>query len=135
MNIAFLNFGFSSFISHFVSALALLFLFISIYIRVTPYREIQLIREGNSAAAASLSGAVLGYCIALSSSVSHSVDLTDMLIWGLIGLMVQILAFFCTRMMLPDLIKDVPENKLASGIFLGALSIGMGMINAACQTY
>jgi putative membrane protein len=37
--------------------------------------------------------------------------------------------------MLPDLIKDVPENKLASGIFLGAISLGMGILNAACQSY
>ena len=30
--------------------------------------------------------------------------------------------------MLPDLIQDVPNNKLASGIFLGAISLGMGIL-------
>lgn len=135
MSDAFLNFGFPAFVSHFITALAFLFVFIAIYIRITPYKEITLIREGNTAAAASLSGAVIGYAIALSSSVAHSVDLYDMLIWSGIGLVVQLLAYFITRLMLPDLVKDVPENRLASGLFLGALSISMGLLNAACQTY
>lgn len=135
MSDAFLNFGLPAFVSHFFTALAFLFVFIAIYIRITPYKEITLIREGNTAAAASLSGAVIGYAIALSSSVAHSVDLYDMLIWSGIGLVVQLLAYFITRLMLPDLVKDVPENRLASGLFLGALSISMGLLNAACQTY
>lgn len=135
MSDAFLNFGLPAFASHFISALAFLFVFIAIYIRITPYKEISLIREGNTAAAASLSGAVIGYAIALSSSVAHSVDIYDMLIWSGIGLIVQLLAYFITRLMLPDLVKDVPENRLASGLFLGALSISMGLLNAACQTY
>jgi putative membrane protein len=135
MNMQFFSEGLIAFASHFASALAFLFLFITVYIRITPYKEIALIREGNTAAAASLSGAVLGYCIALASSVAHSIDLLDMVIWGGIALFVQLLAFFATRLMLPDLIKDVPENKLASGIFLGAISLGMGILNAACQSY
>ncbi|MBR7799128.1 DUF350 domain-containing protein [Undibacterium fentianense] len=129
------NDGFIAFISHFGTALAFLFIFITIYIRITPYKEISLIRQGNTAAAASLSGAMLGYCVALASSVAHSVDLVDMLIWGGIALLIQLLAFFAARLILPGLISDVPENKLSSGIFLGALSLGMGILNAACQTY
>lgn len=135
MNMQFFSEGLLAFASHFGSSLAFLFIFIALYVRITPYKEITLIREGNTAAAASLSGAVLGYCIALASSIAHSIDLLDMLIWGSIGLVVQILAFFTTRLMLPDLIHDVPNNKLASGIFLGAISLGMGILNAACQTY
>ncbi len=135
MNMQFFSEGLIAFASHFASALVFLFVFIAVYIRITPYKEIALIREGNTAASASLSGAVLGYCIALASSVAHSIDLLDMLVWGSIALFVQLLAFFATRLMLPDLIKDVPENKLASGIFLGAISLGMGILNAACQSY
>ncbi len=135
MSAQFLAYGLPSFLSHFGSALVFLFVFIAIYIRITPYKEIALIREGNTAAAASLSGAVLGYCIALASSVAHSVDLPDMVVWGAIALAIQLLAFVIARILLPDLIKDVPNNKLASGIFLGALSLGMGILNAACQSY
>lgn len=135
MNAQFLSYNLPAFLSHFAAAMIFLVLFIVIYIRITPYREISLIREGNTAAAASLSGAVLGYCIALASSISHSVDLLDMICWGAIALVIQLMAFFLCKLMLPDLIKDVPNNKTASGIFLGAVSLGMGILNAACQSY
>jgi putative membrane protein len=135
MSAQLLSYGLPAFLSHFAAALVFLFLFIIIYIRITPYKEITLIREGNSAAAASLSGTVLGYCIALAASISQSVDLMDMMVWSGIALVVQLLAFFVTRMLLPDLVRDVPQNKIASGLFLGAVSLGLGILNAACQTY
>ncbi|MFA9273648.1 MAG: DUF350 domain-containing protein [Candidatus Aquirickettsiella gammari] len=135
MDIQFLAYSVPAFFSHFGAALVFLFTFIAIYVHITPYKEITLIREGNTAAAVSLSSAVLGYCVALASSIAHSVDLPDMLIWSAIALVIQLLAFFVARVFLPDLIKDVPNNKLASGVFLGALSLGMGILNAACQSY
>jgi hypothetical protein len=83
------------------------------------------------AAAASLSGSILGYSIALASAIANSVNLQDMLIWGCIALLVQLFAYFAARVMLPGLVLDIPENKVASGIFLGAISLSMGLLNAA----
>ena len=135
MNPEFLSYALPAFLSHFGAAIVLFFAFIAIYVRITPYKEIHLIREGNCAAAASLSGAVLGYSITLASSIVHSVDILDMLCWGVIGLIIQLLAFFICRIMVPHLVQDVPDNKIASGIFLGTISLGMGILNAACQSY
>ena len=42
--------GFDDFLAYLAVALVLLGLFVAIYIRVTPYREMVLIREGNMAA-------------------------------------------------------------------------------------
>ncbi|MBR7783849.1 DUF350 domain-containing protein [Undibacterium luofuense] len=127
--------GFPPFLSHFAAAAVLVFLFIVIYVRITPYREIALIREGNTAAAISLSGALLGYTVALASAIANSVGFADMVLWGGIALAVQLLAYLITRMLLPDLISDIPQNRTASGVFLAALSLAMGLINAACMTY
>jgi putative membrane protein len=63
-----LTYALPAFISHFISSIILLLLFVTIYIRITPYKEITLIRSGNMAAAASLSGSMLGYSIALISN-------------------------------------------------------------------
>lgn len=127
--------GLLAFFSHIAAAFVLLALFIVIYIRITPYREIALIREGNIAAAASLSGALLGYCTALASAIANSVSVIDMSFWGLVALVIQLLAFGIARLLIPGIISDIPNNKIASGIFLGALSLGLGMINASCMTY
>ena len=47
-------------ISHLFVTLCLLFLGITSYIFLTPIRELQLIKDGNVAAAISFSGALLG---------------------------------------------------------------------------
>lgn len=127
--------GLPAFLLYLVSSLALLAAFIFIYIWITPYHELALIREGNVAAAASLSGTILGFVVPLAHSVAQSVNLADMAIWGLIALVVQLLVFFAVTRIVPGLARDIPAGKIAPGVLLGALSLGTGILNAACMTY
>lgn len=127
--------GFDDFAVYLAVALALLAVFVTLYIRVTPYREIALIREGNMAASFSLSGSLLGFIIPLAAAVQNSVSLIDMAIWGLIAMVVQIAAFVVVKLLIPGLTQDIAAGKGAQGFFLGALSLGVGLINAACMSY
>lgn len=127
--------GFDDFLVYLALALVLLALFIALYIRVTPYREMALIREGNMAASFSLSGSLLGFVIPLSAAVQHSVSLVDMAIWGVIAMLVQISAFVVVKMLIPSITQDIPANKGAQGFFLGSLSLAVGILNAACMSY
>ena len=126
--------GFPAFVIHLAAALVLLAVFLLIYTRITPYHEIQLIREGNIAAAISLSGAIIGFIIPLAKSIAQSGSLLDMLMWGGIALVVQLLAYAVVRMFIPAIAKDIPEGKIAQGTFLGVLSLATGILNSACMT-
>src|SRR5687768_299150 len=127
--------GLPPFALYFVCSLALLGLFLVIYVRITPYREFALIREGNAAAAASLSGAMIGFVIPLARSISQSANLADMALWGVIALVVQLLVYFIATRLMPGIVGDIPAGKVGPGVFLGALSIATGILNAACMTY
>lgn len=127
--------GLPAFITYFLISLVLLAVFLFIYLRVTPYREIQLIRDGNVAAALSLSGTILGFTIPLAHAVAQSISIPDMLIWGVIALVVQILVYIVVRLLIPSLTADIPAGKAAQGAFLGVLSLSTGILNAACMTY
>jgi putative membrane protein len=127
--------GFDDFLIYLGIAAALLFVFIAIYVRITPYREIQLIREGNMAAAFSLAGTIIGMVLPLASALEFSVGLIDLCVWATIALVVQIIVFIVARIALPNIVHDIPAGKQASGIFLGAISIAAGMLNAAAMTY
>jgi len=127
--------GFDDFLVYLGVSLAYLALFVALYIRVTPYREMQLIREGNMAASFSLSGAILGFIVPLASAITHSVSLIDMAIWGLIAMAVQIAAFIVVKICIPSITRDIPDNKGAQGFFLGSLSLGVGLLNAACMSF
>lgn len=127
--------GFGAFAAYFGASLALLIVFVLLYVVITPYKEIQLIRENNTAAALSFSGALAGFAIPLGSAVAHSVGLLDMLIWGVVAMCVQILTYFCVRAVFPNLPADIPNNHIPKGIILGALSVITGYLNAMCMTY
>ena len=114
----------------FVTAVALLLVFLAIYVRVTPYNELALIRQGNEAAAISLGGAVIGFALPIAVAVSH--NLYTMVGWGVVASVVQLLTFIAARLALPRLNESIPQGKLASGIFLAALAIGVGILNAGC---
>ena len=127
--------GFDDFLVYLAVALVLLALYIAIYIRVTPYREIALIRTGTMAAAYSLSGAVIGFVIPLASAIEHSVSLVDMAIWGLVAMLVQLGAYVAVKLTIPTLARDIPDNQAAQGFFMGAMALAVGLLNAACMSY
>ena len=127
--------GFDDFLIYLGVSLALLYLFVWVYIRVTPYREMTLIRAGNMAAAFSLTGAILGFIVPLSAAVRYSVNIVDMVIWGVIALVVQIVAFVVVKMLVPSVAKDIEAGNGAQGFFLGTASLAVGLLNAACMSY
>jgi putative membrane protein len=127
--------GFDDFLVYLGIAAVLLAVFVAIYVRITPYREITLIREGNAAAAFSLSGTIIGMVLPLASALQNSVNLIDLGVWCTIALVVQIIVFVIARIALPNIVQDIPAGKQASGIFLGAISIAAGLLNAAAMSY
>jgi putative membrane protein len=124
-----------NFLSYFGAATVLLTAFITIYLFITPYDEIKLIRENNVAAAVSLSGAVLGFAMPIANVIAHSDTLLDLAVWSLIAGLVQLAAWGVARVALPTLKEDIAANRVAPALFVATLSLTIGLINAACMTY
>ena len=127
--------GFDDFLIYLGISGTLLIAFVALYVKITPYHEIDLIRAGNMAAAYSLSGTIVGMVIPLSNAIKFSANLIDMAIWAVIALVIQLLVFVIARIALPHISEDIPAGKEASGLFLGAISVAAGMLNAACMSY
>lgn len=69
--------GFPAFLLQFALSLALLVVFSTVHLAVTPCHEPGLIRDGNTAAAISLAGAVIGFVLPLARAVAQSVSALD----------------------------------------------------------
>ncbi len=121
-----------AFAGYFATALGLLAVFVVLYVFVTPYSEVALIREGNTAAAVSLGGAIIGYALPIAVSVAVSHDIGAMVGWGVVACVVQLLTYVVARFALPRINQAIPQGKIASGIFLASLSLGIGILNAGC---
>ena len=124
-----------SFLAYFGASVGLTLIFLLIYIKATPYDEMVLIRQGLSAPAISLSGALLGFVLALASVIKHSVSFIDMLAWGVVAMIVQLLAFVLVRVFLKTITDGISNNNIAKAILLAAVSVAFGLLNAACMTY
>ena len=127
--------GFPLFLLYFATAVALLVLFVAIYMRVMPHRELALIREGNVAAALSLSGALIGFVLPLASAVAHSVNPVDMVVWGVVALLVQLAVYAAVVRLVPHFRDAIVAGRVAPAALLAALAVSVGVLNAACLTY
>ena len=121
-----------AFASFFLTAVVLLGVFAVLYELVTPYNELALIREGNAAAAITLGGAIIGFALPIAVSVAVSHNLYAMVGWAVVAGIVQLLVYVAARLALPRINEAIPQGKIASGIFLASLSVGVGILNAGC---
>jgi putative membrane protein len=124
-----------AFLAYFAVAVGLIAGFLLVYVNVTPYDEFALIRQGNTAAAVSLAGAMFGFVMPVANVIAHSDSLVDLAVWGAIAGVIQLLAYLVARFTLPHLTEDIPAGKVAPAIFLATLSLTVGLTNAACMTY
>jgi len=127
--------GFDEFLVYAGLAVAFTYIFMIVYMKITPYDELKLIKNGNVAAALSLSGAVLGFTFPLAMTIYQAVHPWDMMLWAVIAAVVQILVYVAVRYSLLNVSHRIPDGQIATGIVLGAISIAAGILNAACMTY
>lgn len=129
--------GLSNFALYFVISLALFFVFKVVYAFVTPHDEWKLVKEQqNTAAAIGFGGAMIGFSIALAGAVKNSEFLLDYIVWGGVAVVAQLIAFAILRFtFMPKIAERINNNEVSAGIILGAMSVAVGLINAACMTY
>lgn len=119
------------YLKYFGIALVMLVVFAFVYVRITPARELELIKNGNVACALSLSGAIIGFCITLVSSMLHSVGMLSFVIWGLAAAVIQILVYFGATHLIKDANAELLNNNVAVGVLFFGLSVSIGILNAA----
>ncbi len=125
--------GVPNFLAYLALGFGLLAAFFIIYLWVTHHDEMRLIRGGNSAAALSLAGAVLGFMFPLGMVIAHHATLAKVAFWGIVALIVQIVAYFIARAIMPGLPQAIEGGKVSVGAFSGLVSLSIGILNAACQ--
>lgn len=129
--------GLTNFALYFAVSIVLLFVFKIIYAFVTPHDEWKLVKEDkNQAAAVGFGGAIVGFSIALAGAVSNSESLVDFVVWGVVAIIAQSFAFALLRFtFMPKIAERIDQNEVSAGTILAAMSIAVGLLNAACMSY
>lgn len=126
---------FPAFCAYLLTAIGLTTLYAIIYTAVTPHAEWTLLRQGNLSAALAFGGSLLGFVLPLASAIAHSASLLDCAVWGLVALVVQILAFFAIRRLLPDLPRQIEADRPGPAAAAALFFLAVGLLNAACLVY
>lgn len=127
--------GAIAFVIAFVAAGLFTIAFKYIYQWVTPYNEKALIRQGNTAAAIALAGALIGYVLPLASALSHTISLPEFAAWATLAGVIQVAVFTGVRLVaLPDVKARIENGETAIGVYMAGISIAVGVLNAACMT-
>lgn len=127
---AFAN-GFPLALAHAGVTLVMLVLGATLYALLTPHKEITLIREGNSAAALSLAGVLVALTIPLSTALSTSNSLMDIVIWGTSATFVQLLVFRLTDFVLHGLPQRIQDGEISAALLLVGAKIATALILSA----
>lgn len=123
--------GFPVLLLHLAVTLGMLGIGVTIYHFVTPYHELRLIRNGNTAAALSISGAIVGLAIPLAICMATSVNVWDIVIWGIVTLLIQILAYRIGDALLKDLPTRIENGEMGAAILVVGIKLAVSFINAA----
>ena len=123
--------GFPDFLLMTGTAGMLLLIASTIYILLTPWKELALVRGGNGAAGLALAGAIAGLAIPIASCLASSLTLADLLLWGSVSLLLQLLTYRIIDMILRDIPTRIQNDEAGAAIVLIAAKVSVAMLLAA----
>ena len=103
----------------------------TIYVLLTPWKEVALIREGNSAAAVAFAGVLIGLAIPLAISLSVSTSIRDIVIWGVATVVLQLFVFRLVDMLLTGLPQRIREGEVSAAVLLVGAKLATALILGA----
>jgi putative membrane protein len=126
--------GFPVTLLHVSVTLLILLAGASLYALLTPHREIQLIREGNAAAALSFSGVLVALALPLAFAMAASTSLLEIGLWGATTTAVQLALFWLTDLILHGLPQRIREGEVAAAALLVGAKLAAAAVLAAAVT-
>ena len=124
----------SEFFLFLIVAFVLVLFFVFVYTRITRHDELALIKKNSIAAAVAFSGSLIGFALPLASTMISSINVIELMLWGVIALIVQVLVYLLIRLPMPRISERIEADEVAAGIWLGTCSIVAGILNAASMT-
>ncbi len=105
-----------------------------IYFSLTPYRELRLLRAGNNAAAVVMAGEMLALAVPLAAMMAHSVNVWDILLWGIVTIVLQLIAAGVVAVVIRGLPAAIARGEVGPAMVLASAQLSCGILNAAAMS-
>ncbi|MCU0984700.1 MAG: DUF350 domain-containing protein [Acetobacteraceae bacterium] len=126
--------GLPTLVVQFLAAAAVYVAGIAVYARLTPYHELNLVRDGNVAAAVTLGGALIGLALPVGATLARSLSVADILVWGAVATVMQAAAFGLASLLLRELPARVERGDVAAALVASSVQISVGIVNAGAMS-
>ena len=103
----------------------------TVYVLLTPWKELSLVRSGNTAAGVALGGAIAGLAIPIASTLASSMSLPGLLIWGALALLMQLITYRVVDLVLRDIPGRIANDEIGAATVLLAAKLSAAFILAA----
>jgi len=117
----------------FVTCAVLLAIGVAIYVRVTPFREREMVEHGNAAAGTMLAGAILALAIPLAAMLATSGTFLDVLVWGIVALILQLITLGVVALVMRNFRTMIEGGNIAAAVTLAGAQIAVALLNAAAM--
>jgi putative membrane protein len=118
---------------HFVTTLALLGAGIACYLAITPFDEWRLVLEGNTAAGVLLAGTIVALAIPLAATLATSAALIDIIIWGAVALLLQLVTFGVAALLIHHLRRLIEGGNVGAALVVVGAQIAVALLNAGAM--
>lgn len=120
-------------LSQFVATLVLLAVGIVCYMWLTPFNERRLVKEGNVAAGIMVLGTLIALSLPLAATLASSLVLLDILVWGLIALAIQLVAFYIASHLVTGLRGMIEQGNIAAALVVIGIQLAIAILNAGAM--
>ena len=125
--------GLPKLIIQFITCAVLLAIGVAIYVRVTPFREREMVEHGNAAAGTMLAGAILALAIPLAAMLATSGTFLDVLVWGIVALILQLITLGVVALVMRNFRTMIEGGNIAAAVTLAGAQISVALLNAAAM--
>ena len=123
--------GFPEFMIQGGVTLALLIAGCVVHVLLTPMKELKLIKDGNISAGISVAAVIVGLAVPMAACLATSNSVYDLLIWGVVAILLQLLAFRVADLLLRDLPKRIERDEIGAALLLAAVKLAAALVMAA----
>ncbi len=115
----------------FVVAVVLLTVGVAVYMAVTPFRERELIEEGNTAAGVMLCGGIVAMAIPIAATLATSWLVLDIVVWGAVAVLLQLLTIVAVSLLFHRFRVMIQQGNVAAALAVVGTQLAISLLNAA----
>ena len=122
--------GFPHLIFYLLAMTAIYLVGLIVYVKLTPYRELELVQQGNMAAAVTFSALVVSLSLPLAACMAGKYSIAISVVWGIVSVVLQILLFRVTDAVFKGMPERIANNEVPAATVFASFKIAGSILLA-----